>query len=242
MDGGAVTVFEVLALERLMPYLRGALKYVIAVAAERHPRLLALHAWREEVCLVLSALLEGHALAAHGASFSEHFYGLRRAPASSSASKPRPRFSYRTRLAAALLLLVGPAYARAKLDPHLSEAGEAAAADAAASVGAPPPPPPSARRRLAAQLYRFCCAAADALHLGQVLLFMFERSPHPSLALRCLGLRLRRADPAAALAAAAANAAAGGGEAGAAAAAAAATAAGYRRIARGGANAPRGSS
>ena len=191
MDGGAVTVFEVLALERLMPYLRGALKYVIAVAAERHPRLLALHAWREEVCLVLSALLEGHALAAHGASFSEHFYGLRRASASSSASKPpRPRFSYRARLAAALLLLVGPAYARAKLDPHLSEAGEAAAADAAASVGAPPPPPPSARRRLAAQLYRFCCAAADALHLGQVLLFMFERSPHPSLALRCLGLRL----------------------------------------------------
>ena len=83
MDGGAVTVFEVLALERLMPYLRGALKYVIAVAAERHPRLLALHAWREEVCLVLSALLEGHALAAHGASFSEHFYGLRRASASS---------------------------------------------------------------------------------------------------------------------------------------------------------------
>ena len=95
MDGGAVTVFEVLALERLMPYLRGALKYVIAVAAERHPRLLALHAWREEVCLVLSALLEGHALAAHGASFSEHFYGLRRAYAgptsSSSAAASRVR-------------------------------------------------------------------------------------------------------------------------------------------------------
>ena len=193
MDGGAVTVFEVLALERLMPYLRGALKYVIAVAAERHPRLLALHARGAKRCAWCCRRLEGHALAAHGASFSEHFYGLRRA------RRPPPRrprrASYRTRLAAAAAAR-RPGVARAKLDPHLSGAARRRP-PTPPPPSAPPPPPPSAPPLGAA--YRFCCAAADALHLGQVLLFMFERSPHPSLALRCLGLRLRRADPAAAL-------------------------------------------
>ena len=40
-DSTTPTIFEIIAQERLMPGLRQALKYVLAVGAQRHPRLRA---------------------------------------------------------------------------------------------------------------------------------------------------------------------------------------------------------
>ena len=49
------------------------------MAAQRHPwLLLRLHTIREELFAGLSCALEAHALIRNGASFSEHFYFLRR--------------------------------------------------------------------------------------------------------------------------------------------------------------------
>eukprot|EP00966_Prymnesium_polylepis_P120434 2783043-Prymnesium_polylepis.1 len=73
-----------------MPALRQAVHYVLAVGAQRHPRLLLpLHRYRDETHLALAALLEGHSLRANAASFGEQFYGLRRVPQGDAAGDPR---------------------------------------------------------------------------------------------------------------------------------------------------------
>ena len=125
-DDAVPSVFEVLAQQRLMPALQQALHYVLAVGAQRYPRwLLPLHRRREEVHLMLAALLEAHSLRTTASSFGEHFYGLRRTTfsaqgqlqESSTAGAPsRARAS-----AAAFALLIIPPYLRAKLDPVLGE-------------------------------------------------------------------------------------------------------------------------
>ena len=74
-DPHAASVLHVLALDSLMPSLRLAFNHVLTVAAQRHPRwLLRAHRWRDELYLVLSALIEAHSLRRNRASFCEHFY------------------------------------------------------------------------------------------------------------------------------------------------------------------------
>ena len=99
-DPHAASILHVLALDSLMPSLRLAHHHVLTVAAQRHPGwLLRAHRFRDEVYLLLAALLETHSLGRHGASFGEHFYGVQRAPT----GKQPPR------LLAELLVLLLPA-------------------------------------------------------------------------------------------------------------------------------------
>ena len=207
-DGDAPSVFEVLAQERIMPALRLAHHYVLAVGAQRHPRwLLGAHKHREEVFAFASALLEAHSLRTRGTSFGEQFYGMRRAVLAGGG----PSRSARWHLAAALALLVVPAYARAKLEPLLGREADApeaedaegdgmwsadqirpagAEASAAAARGGEVP----LRLQVARFAYRAACAVGDAQHLAHLLLYMFGRSRYASGSQRLLGFSLRRAN------------------------------------------------
>ena len=187
-DPSAPTGFEVLAGQRLMPSLRLALHYVLTVGAHRYPRLLLRpHAWREEAAVALAALLEAHTLASHNASFGEHFYNLRRVPATPASERSDSR---RRQLALALQLLP---YARIRLEELLDPPPEMdAEADPDAQAQAEPP---SWRRRVIRLLWRVCCAASDGACLLQLLSFLFGHSPFPSLQHRILGVVLQRAQP-----------------------------------------------
>ena len=73
------TVIELLAAERLMPQLREALQYTLAIVAARLPALLPLHAHADEVWALCCLALESHCLRSADGSFAEGFYGVRRA-------------------------------------------------------------------------------------------------------------------------------------------------------------------
>lgn len=71
------------------------------MAAQRHPRLLLrLHSVRDELFALLSWALEAHTLLRHGASFSEHFYFLRRHHAESRSHSSGWARAYSERLKA----------------------------------------------------------------------------------------------------------------------------------------------
>lgn len=79
-DGLRPTFFELVAADRLMPSLRAAVAYSLAVYAQRRPGLHRLLDAEDELFFLLSAFLDRQALAASGGSFAEGLYGLRRAP------------------------------------------------------------------------------------------------------------------------------------------------------------------
>ncbi|TFK43262.1 Pex12 amino terminal region-domain-containing protein [Crucibulum laeve] len=73
------SLFELIAQEQLRDLLQPALKYVLAVFAQRYPRyLLRIVNRHEEFYATIMLLVERHYLRKHNASFSENFYGLKR--------------------------------------------------------------------------------------------------------------------------------------------------------------------
>ncbi|KAJ3990303.1 cyclin-dependent protein kinase inhibitor [Lentinula detonsa] len=73
------SLFELVAQEQLRDLLQPALKYVLAVFAQRYPRyLLRIVNRHEEFYAFIMLFVERHYLRKHGASFSENFYGLKR--------------------------------------------------------------------------------------------------------------------------------------------------------------------
>merc|ERR1740139_368861 len=189
------SAFEVLAGQRLMPSLRLALHYVLAVGAQRYPHsLLRLHNHREEVTLALTALLEGNSLASHNASFGEHFYNLCRRPAESNQVGLSDAEATRWRQRAALILLLLPMYARTRLESMIEpDPPEEDAADGVASARVRPPS--SRRQQVLWLLWRALWAATDGACLLQLLSFLYGHSPYPSLQHRFLGLLLQRQSP-----------------------------------------------
>ncbi|KAF9898655.1 ubiquitin-protein ligase peroxin 12 [Lobosporangium transversale] len=79
------SLFELIAQDKMREMLEPALRYVIAVYAQRYPRYLIRIVNRyEEFYAVLMFFVERHYLREYGASFAENFYGLKRVRA------PRP--------------------------------------------------------------------------------------------------------------------------------------------------------
>ena len=188
-DPSAPSAFEILAGQRLMPSLRLALHYVLAVGAQRHPHLLLwLHKHREEVALAFAAVFEGNALATHNASFGEQFYNLRRYPANKSKSAA---LDQRLR-SVALILLVLPMYARTRLESLIEPQHPQ---EDAGNDGDSRARPPSRRQQLAWLLWRALWALTDGAGLLQLLSFLYGHSPYPSLQHRLLGVLLQRAQP-----------------------------------------------
>ena len=210
----SASIISHLAIESLMPSLRLAHHYVLTVGAQRHPSwLLRWHRYRDEAYLVFAALLEAHSLGRNSASFAELFHGMRRANGSDHSKQ-------RTSVVLQLVVLLLPAYVRAKVDELLADDPDdgrvpPADVDGGASAGADDADINAARNaarashrqsfahRLLAKLspkaraalrllYRGLCTLVDGGSLLQLLLYVHSRSPYATLAQRFLGFTLRR--------------------------------------------------
>ncbi|KAJ2920725.1 hypothetical protein H1R20_g16369, partial [Candolleomyces eurysporus] len=133
------SLFELVAQEQLKDLLQPALKYVLAVFAQRYPRyLLRLVNRHEEFYALIMLVVERHYLTKHNASFSENFYGLKR--------RRRPYIeTERTKAAVgqvpagdklrssevwkSLVFLIGIPYVRAKMQDYFEELGGGISSD-----------------------------------------------------------------------------------------------------------------
>ncbi|KAJ7283486.1 Pex12 amino terminal region-domain-containing protein [Mycena rebaudengoi] len=133
------SLFELVAQEQLRDLLQPALKYVLAVFAQRYPRyLLRVVNRHEEFYATIMLFVERHYLRKHNASFSENFYGLKRrrrpfieterAQAAVGGIPPgerlRPQEIWRS-----LIFLVGVPYLRAKTKDYYEELGGGLSSD-----------------------------------------------------------------------------------------------------------------
>lgn len=124
------TYFELVAADRLMPSLKAALIYSLAVLAQRRPSLHYLLDYGDEAFAILTLLLERHSLLSRDASFAESLYGLKRSytppdsvlPAKPGASSQvngdtdsKGGIPPRARLLS-LIFLVGLPYVKGKFD------------------------------------------------------------------------------------------------------------------------------
>lgn len=134
--------FELIAQEQLADLLKPAVRYVLTVLAQRHPRYLLRIVNRfDEVYAVLMFAIERHYLRTWNASFTEHFYGLRRRrrPAVSTqrleASVPPQKLQALRQLQGrqvyiSLLFLVGMPYIESKMTEYWERIGGGAIIDA----------------------------------------------------------------------------------------------------------------
>lgn len=118
--------FELAAQSQLQDLIKPAVRYVLAVLAQRNPRyLLRIVNSFDEVYALLMAGIETHYLRVWGSSFAENFYGLRRrkrpglsrsvGPATSLSIARSERLGKRE-IRLSLLFLVGLPYVGAKLE------------------------------------------------------------------------------------------------------------------------------
>ncbi|KAJ7179427.1 cyclin-dependent protein kinase inhibitor [Mycena filopes] len=127
------SLFELVAQEQLRDLLQPALKYVLAVFAQRYPRyLLRIVNRHEEFYAAIMLFVERHYLRKHNASFSENFYGLkrRRRPfietvrAKAAVGGIPPGENLRAQeIWRSLIVLVGVPYLRAKAQDYYEELG-----------------------------------------------------------------------------------------------------------------------
>ncbi|KAG0291377.1 ubiquitin-protein ligase peroxin 12 [Linnemannia gamsii] len=158
LGGGAQadrpSLFELIAQDKMREMLEPALRYVLAVYAQRHPRYLIRIVNRyEEFYAVLMFFVERHYLREYGASFAENFYGLKRvraprvvkhakvniddesvassaaaAAAASMSALPGSNKLRKRDIRKSLLFLIGLPYVKCKMDEYYEKVsgGEAA--------------------------------------------------------------------------------------------------------------------
>ncbi|KIK65606.1 hypothetical protein GYMLUDRAFT_159297 [Collybiopsis luxurians FD-317 M1] len=133
------SLFELVAQEQLRDLLQPALKYVLAVFAQRYPRyLLRIVNRHEEFYAFIMLFVERHYLRKHGASFAENFYGLKRrrrpfieperAKAATGGIPDAEKLGTRE-IQRSLLFLVGLPYLRAKAQDYYEELGGGVSSD-----------------------------------------------------------------------------------------------------------------
>ncbi|KAG0051730.1 ubiquitin-protein ligase peroxin 12 [Gryganskiella cystojenkinii] len=145
------SLFELIAQDKMREMLEPALRYVIAVYAQRYPRYLIRIVNRyDEFYALLMFFVERHYLREYGASFAENFYGLKRVRAPRIVKQPKVNIddeSVATAAASAaissmpgsnklrgrdfrrsLVFLIGLPYVKCKLDEYYEKVsgGEAA--------------------------------------------------------------------------------------------------------------------
>ncbi|SPO20872.1 related to Peroxisome assembly protein 12 [Ustilago trichophora] len=118
--------FELAAQSQLQDLIKPAVRYVLAVLAQRNPRyLLRIVNSFDEIYALLMAGIEAHYLRVWGSSFAENFYGLRRrrrpglnrtAAGSTSISVARSERLGKKEIRLSLLFLVGLPYLGAKME------------------------------------------------------------------------------------------------------------------------------
>lgn len=117
--------FELAAQSQLSDLIKPALRYVLAVLAQRNPRYLLRFVNKfDEFYALLMLGVEGHYLRVWGSSFAENFYGLRRrrrpglsrAAGATSLSMAKSERLRKVEIRLSLLFLVGLPYVGAKLE------------------------------------------------------------------------------------------------------------------------------
>lgn len=181
------SLFEVLAQESLMEAVRPALRHAIKVLAESDPsRFGAL--WRsfDELYLLLDLLLQNHFLSHSSASFSENFYGLKRAVRGGAHSTRLglPAAAHRRSL---LLLCLAP-YMRAKMEAALARQRD----EEDFSIRPSSPSPGRRLYKAAIMAFPYISSAWQVWIFCQQLLFVFEKASTHNPLLWLAGVRLLR--------------------------------------------------
>lgn len=124
-DAYRPSLFELVAQEKLKELLQPAVQYILAIYAQRYPRLLLrVVNNHEEFYAALMLLVERHYLKEWGGSFAENFYGLKRVSTAhldsikfNSPINARTSPALTTReISKSLLVLVGLPYVKCRLD------------------------------------------------------------------------------------------------------------------------------
>ncbi|CAA7260260.1 unnamed protein product [Cyclocybe aegerita] len=203
------SLFELIAQEQLRDLLQPALKYVLAVFAQRYPRyLLRIVNRHEEFYALIMLVVERHYLKKHNASFSENFYGLKR--------RRRPHVETERATAAvggipageslrnreiwrSLFFLVGVPYARAKAHDYFEELGGGASSDVldegldARQIQALTDQNFKGRfRRVFKTIYPYANTGFEFWLLLWNIAYLFERTPSYRPWLNWIGVDLRR--------------------------------------------------
>ncbi|KAJ2386331.1 ubiquitin-protein ligase peroxin 12 [Coemansia sp. RSA 2611] len=211
-DSGRPSLFEIVAQHKMGELLEPALQHVTSVYAHRYPRyLVRLLNWHEEAYAALMLLVERHYLRNYGASFTEHFYGMKRVRTRRIGGNDgmTPGDMWRS-----LVFLVGLPLIKSRLDQRYERAsgGEAARLLGGAFARADNEPRAEAdagaeglagvRQRLHAVWYaaerafrRYYPHANCMYHLATALYYvayMFDRTDYNSPWLHLLGLQVRR--------------------------------------------------
>ncbi|KAI5805012.1 Pex12 amino terminal region-domain-containing protein [Geopyxis carbonaria] len=211
-DANKPSLFELLSESQLRELLEPSLRYVLALATQRHPRYLIriLNRWDEAYALLM-LLVERHYLSRWGGSFTENFYGLKRERAT-GIDVPRARQHApdlvagsaklgRREVWRSLFVIVGVPYLKRKLDDAYEiHAGGAAANVLGANFAADEPSPDApfkekALFRLKALLravYPSLNAAYYFSILAFNLAFLFDRSHYHTPIDWLVGVRMRR--------------------------------------------------
>ncbi|KAF8320737.1 hypothetical protein DL93DRAFT_2124363 [Clavulina sp. PMI_390] len=205
------SIFELTAQEQLRDLLQPALKYVLTIFAQRNPRyLLRLVNRHEEFYALIMFFVERHYLREHNASFSEHFYGLkrRRKPVIETeranlavGGVPEQEKLRREDMAKSLFFLVGVPYLRAKAQDYYESLGGGVDSDVIEET-------PAARRLRVSQqtlgnrlrrafksLYPYANSAYEFWLLWYNISYLFDRSAFYRPWLEWIGVDLRRLGP-----------------------------------------------
>ncbi|GJQ14380.1 hypothetical protein GpartN1_g6171.t1 [Galdieria partita] len=187
--------FEMFAQERLLPTLKPALRFVLQVFAQRHPRLVPVAMKSDELFTLLHFLLELNSLRKNQASCAEAFYGLRRghtfsAREASNIVEQGPLS--RTEIFSSLVCLVFVPYTKQKLDSLYEEASGHALADMFTGSQGVNTQQESLIKTLFVKLYPTFHALYELWFFLQQLLFLFEKTKYYSPWLRLQGILVRR--------------------------------------------------
>ncbi|KAG1715968.1 hypothetical protein ID866_1192 [Astraeus odoratus] len=203
------SLFELVAQEQLRDLLQPALKYVLAVFAQRYPRyLIRIVNRHEEFYAMIMLFVERYYLLKYNASFAEKFYGLKRRrrawiPTERSTAavggipageKLRNREIWRS-----LFFLVAVPYLRAKAQDYYEQLGGGVASDLLEESG------DSQRvqghsdetltgrwNRAYKRLFPWANTSFEVWLLAYNVAYLFERTPFYRPWLAWIGVDLRR--------------------------------------------------
>ncbi|KAI5820924.1 Pex12 amino terminal region-domain-containing protein [Pyronema omphalodes] len=212
MDESKPSLFELLSESQLRDLLEPSLRYLLALATQRHPRYLIRILNRyDEVYALLMLLIERHYLRRWGGSFTENFYGLKRerdvsvkipratrfAPGLvANATKMRKSDIYKS-----LFVIVGIPYLKRKLDDAYENFAGGAAAnllgqgfrnDELAENATPKEKAAFWLKKFLRAVYPTVNAIFYFANLGFNLAYLFDKSPYHSPFDFLIGVRMRR--------------------------------------------------
>ncbi|XP_027034410.1 peroxisome assembly protein 12 isoform X1 [Tachysurus fulvidraco] len=181
---GRPSIFEVLAQDSLMSAVKPALQHTAKILAESNPARYGI-LWRkfDEIYAVLDLLLQHHFLLRTSASFSENFYGLKRAGPDDS--RLAHRGLGRRRHVRSLLLLVLLPYLRNKLEKVLARQRD----EDDFSIRMPQSLAQKMSRAFLAA-YPYVCMAWDGWSFCHQLLYIFGKARTHSPLLWLAGVKL----------------------------------------------------